>query len=149
MPDILSEKLKDSIKEATYSYDTACILIRDIESEIKARDKQAATEEIAGMMNSTKDNLTNRQIYHLKYSYEPLFENASDDEEFLVRNKYIRRMNRISQRALEELVLYTSYKKIVNDRESAIIGVDLMKQISMDNTAIWIESSNVSCYTSL
>ena len=101
-------------------------------------------QSIVNGMNSTKDNLTNRLIYHLKYSYEPLFENASDDEEFLVRNKYIRRMNRISQRALEELVLYTPYKKIVNDRESAIIGVDLMKQISMDNTAIWIESSNVS-----
>ena len=95
-------------------------------------------------MNSTKDDLTNGQIYHLKYSYESLFETASDTEEFLIRNKYIRKMGRISKKALEELVLYTPYKKVVNDRESAIIGVDLMKQISLDNTAIWIESSNVS-----
>ena len=101
-------------------------------------------QSIVNGMNSTKDNLTNGQIDHLKYSYEPLFETVSDTEEFLIRNKYIRRMGRISKRALKELVLYTPYKKVVNDRESAIIGVDLMKQISIDNTAIWIESSNVS-----
>lgn len=101
-------------------------------------------QSIINGMNSTKDDLTNGQIYHLKYSYESLFETASDTEEFLIRNKYIRKMGRISKKALEELVLYTPYKKVVNDRESAIIGVDLMKQITMDNTAIWIESSNVS-----
>ncbi len=101
-------------------------------------------QSIVNGMNYTKDSLTNGQIYHLKYSYEPLLEIASETEEFLIRNKYIRRMSRISKRALEEMVLYTPYKKVVNDRESAIIGVDLMKQISMDNTAIWIESSNVS-----
>lgn len=101
-------------------------------------------QSIINGMNSTKDDLTNGQIYHLKYSYDPLFETASDTEEFLIRNKYIRKMGRISKKALEELVLYTPYKKVVNDRESAIIGVDLMKQISLDNTAIWIESSNVS-----
>ena len=52
-------------------------------------------QSIINGMNSTKDDLTNGQIYHLKYSYEPLFETASDTEEFLIRNKYIRKMGRI------------------------------------------------------
>lgn len=69
MPDILSEKLKDSIKEATYSYDTACILIRDIESEIKARDKQAATEEIAGMMPAVKEAAHNEAVKKVRAEF--------------------------------------------------------------------------------
>lgn len=69
MPDILSEKLKDSIKEATYSYDTACILIRDIESEIKARDKQAATEEIAGMMPAIKEDAHNEAVKKVRAEF--------------------------------------------------------------------------------
>lgn len=69
MPDILSEKLKDSIKEATYCYDTACILIRDIESEIKARDKQAATEEIAGMMPAVKEAAHNEAVKKVRAEF--------------------------------------------------------------------------------
>ena len=69
MPDILSEKLKDSIKESTYSYDTACILIRDIESEIKARDKQAATEEIAGMMPAVKEAAHNEAVKKVRAEF--------------------------------------------------------------------------------
>lgn len=69
MPDILSEKIKDSIKESTYSYDTACILIRDIESEIKARDKQAATEEIAGMMPAVKEAAHNEAVKKVRAEF--------------------------------------------------------------------------------
>lgn len=69
MPDILSEKLKDSIVESTYSYDTAYILIRDIESEIKARDKQAATEEIAGMMPAVKEAAHNEAVKKVRAEF--------------------------------------------------------------------------------
>lgn len=40
---------------------------------------------------------------------------------------------------------YFSYNKICNDKESAIIGVDLMKSIKTDsNSAVWIEDKSVT-----
>lgn len=50
----------------------------------------------------------------------------------------------ITQEQIEKYNAYKKYEKILNDKESAIVGVDLMRQIRFFDTVSWIEASSVS-----
>ena len=82
--------------------------------------------------------------------YPDLFEDITEDEKYLLESEFTVPIMKITQRELKEYKTY-KYKKIYNDNESAIVGVDLMHQIKDDeNNVIWCESKSVSskinCY---
>lgn len=52
--------------------------------------------------------------------------------------------NLILKDDVDEIDKYYEYNKIINDRESSIIGCDLMKPIKTNNEVIWIEDRAVT-----
>ena len=70
-----------------------------------------------------------------------------------MNNCYLDSTYRITKRDFDSLTCYKPYSKVVNDRESAIIGVDLMRQVKTSNGVSWIESkpvtAKISSYTKL
>lgn len=84
-------------------------------------------------------------VISVRYSFDSLFEELSEEEKHLKENDYIKFITSISQKDIDNMKYYKPYTKIVNDRESAIVGVDLMKQIKLSNgNVIWTETSSVS-----
>lgn len=76
-------------------------------------------------------------------------EDVTDEEEYLLwhgflKSYYISQHSLFTQKEYNTIVKKQGYKKIYNDRESAIIGVDLMKQINTDAGVIWQESKSVT-----
>lgn len=101
-------------------------------------------ERLSKHLKSTEDNLKNCIVDAVNYSFDSLFEELNKTEMFLVKNGYYDHNSRITQEQLKRLQIRSKYIKFVNDEESAIIGVDLMKQIKIDDTVLWTESSAVS-----
>lgn len=62
----------------------------------------------------------------------------------LIKCYYINRHHLFTQKEYDVICENNGYKKIYNDRESAIIGVDLMRQIKTDIDVIWSESKSIS-----
>lgn len=101
-------------------------------------------ERLSKHIKNTENNLKNNIVDAVAYHFDPLFEELNDTEMFAVKNGYYQHNLRITQEELNKYQNYSQYTKTINDEESAIIGVDLMKQIKIDDTVLWIESSAVS-----
>lgn len=108
-------------------------------------------EDIIKFPTITRDSIA---YYNVDVSYNnPLykvFHELNDTELFMARNRYIRvyesndlRVDDIDQ--IPPNVHYESYIKVDNDKESAVIGVDLMRQVKYDDISFtWIENSSIS-----
>lgn len=93
----------------------------------------------------TKKNLENEIVPHLNYSYNSLYEELTDSETQLINDNIIETHSwNILKEELERLTHYVQFRKTENDYESAIIGVDRMKQISNNKITTWVESKSVS-----
>ena len=87
---------------------------------------------------------TEFSIFKNDMEYPEFFEDITEDEKYLLDNRFTIPIQKISLKELEDYNVY-DYKKIINDRESAIIGVDLMHQIKDDNGNVkWTESKSIS-----
>lgn len=105
---------------------------------------------IQTQVKNTENNIKNGIIDRIIVSYEQLFEPLSDVEAFLIRNRYIIPLNSYITKMRAEELCRNKYIKRVNDRESAIIGVDLMHQIKAPSITgevcgtTWVETSSVT-----
>ena len=101
-------------------------------------DVNVALEETEKKM---EDNIIPRVVY----SYSLLFEGLNATEEYLIRNNYIDTHYMIKENEIKNFRIQIPYDKIINDKESSIVGVDLMKQIKRPNgDIIWTESTTVT-----
>lgn len=108
-------------------------------------DSSTIVKSVLELIERTRINLNNGIIEEVELSYENLYEELSTEEEFLIRNKYIKPIYEIDVAKITKIHSYVPYDKRLNDPESAIIGVDLMRQIKTDtNDMRWIESKSVS-----
>ena len=101
------------------------------------------TDGVNRLINEFCGEFSNNCIC-VRCSYLPLLQKLTNDEATLVRNGYIKPLTVIPLDS--KVLLYNNpYTKRVNDRESAIIGVDLMRQTkSEDDTVSWNESRSIS-----
>ena len=101
--------------------------------------------EIRKLINESYKALKENLIYIVNYDYSCLFEDLTKEEKYLYDNISLRLTSKVSMDNMKKLQSYIPYEKIENDKESAIIGVDLMKQIKINDEQIqWIESKSVS-----
>lgn len=92
----------------------------------------------------TLENLEKGIIDVVFYSYDSLFEKLTEEEAYLVRNKYVPKTYYVAKNSVNN-VGYVQYMKLYNDRESAIIGVDLMRQVKDEYGNVdWVESKTVT-----
>lgn len=101
-------------------------------------------ERLSKHIKSTENNLKKNIVDAVAYSFDPLFEKLNETEMFTVKNGYYQHHLRITKEELNKYQNYSQYTKTINDEESANIGVDSMKQIKIDDTVLWTESSAVS-----
>lgn len=89
---------------------------------------------------------------NIYYSYDSLYHPISKLEGFLLRNAFLKSYSydAITKKEYKRLLNslqdgFGSYCKITNDRESSIIGVDLMRQTKdSNNNVFWVENSTVT-----
>lgn len=132
--DKLEEKLKNTVFITTNS------------APIKKQLKQE--------FSATLDNLKHGLIDLVRHDYSMLFEELSEqDKEMhpLLKKQLTYAYDEITPSIYEKLLSKMGLSVTVNDRESAIIGVDTMQLLSDSNT--WIEakavSNKVGSYTKL
>ncbi len=90
------------------------------------------------------DSLGANRIPCVRYSYESLYENLSEKEEYYRKACFVKTYWHISLDEIKKYKVY-NYIKTINDKESALIGVDLMQQIRLENNSVcWIEAKSVS-----
>lgn len=93
-------------------------------------------------------NLKDGRVDLGKYNYSILYKSVTESERYLLEKKFIHPSGtRIDQEEIEEIIrkAKTPYTKIINDKESAIIGTDLMRPIKdEDGNLVWVESKSVS-----
>ena len=108
-------------------------------------DSKKAVESITTSIKKLKCELENNIINTVNYHLDSFFKSLTDEEEYLIERKTIKSIERISDYELKDLANKEPCYKIINDKESAVIGVDLMKQIKTYNDDIdWVESKTVS-----
>ena len=105
--------------------------------------KKMIISSIMDQIDRTERNLTANRIDRFYVSYSSLYEPLSENERYLIRKGYIRTCYAIPKSQLESG--YKSYTKISNDKESAIVGTDIMQQFRTKNhEIIWSESKSVT-----
>ena len=105
--------------------------------------EKAEKHRIKDIILDCKNKLKQNQLTII-YSYISLYTPLSKEESMLIKNGTIKPLSTIPLNS-ELLKPIKAYKKIMNDKESAVIGVDLMKQSKDDNdNIVWIESRSVS-----
>lgn len=122
-------------------------MINDLENSPNywLADLEVAIDSLLKKIAITKQELMDGVIKEVNYDYSSLFETISEAEDYLIRNKYRDIVYMVRKADLSNFICYKPYMKVLNDRESAIIGVDLMKQIRIDDgKVIWAESKTVS-----
>lgn len=100
-------------------------------------------ETILERIMQTRENLEKSIIDEVYLSYAELFEPVTQDEINALKEGMLGTTHRISKSEFNRYVIYR-HNRIVNDRESAIIGVDMMKSIKVANTMIWIEAKAIT-----
>lgn len=98
---------------------------------------------ILDRIRNSRDKLASGIIELATIDYSTLFQNVSNDEVVRLDNKELMVTNHLTASELQRLKSYT-YNKIINDKESSIVGFDVMRPIKIDNCMTWIESSSVS-----
>lgn len=150
----------DFILEKTYPEDI-CVSSKDVElyfnkieccisdskesSRIIYIDSDVVSDLLIEDIERVQNQLDNNVVPRVSCDFSVLFRRLTDVEEYMLRNKYIKKTYAISQEELRHYHTYRAYVKVVNDRESAIIGTDIMRQIRLnDSEVVWTESKAVS-----
>ncbi len=122
------------------------------------------TDEYAKSISLSINNLiecvNNRTIKDIRYDYEKYNQLVSDEERHLLNNEIIPvyysgiyKKGYLTKKDVDEFIVQTDYKRVLNDRHSALIGVDSMRQIRGDTGSFWTEAkainSKIGSYTKL
>lgn len=106
-------------------------------------DSSIVVTDIFNAVHELYQNLVDGIIYCVKFDYSEFFEDLTEHDKILMHGKY--QFSRIPVEIVQSINNYRPYDKVVNDKESAIVGVDLMQQIkSDDDNVLWVESKSVS-----
>lgn len=106
------------------------------------KNKKQIINNVKDIINSIEQNLIDNCICTVLLDYMNLVEPCTADELYLINNGYC---SYYKDEIPLSKINYKSYTKINNDKESSIIGTDLMKQFKTDSDkVIWIESRSVS-----
>lgn len=145
--------------DISYYYSEIDNYIEWIFNEIRERgifylSAEDAVSAISGQLSYAERGFANGVIHRVEYYYGSLFEKTNEAEKILVKNEYINTRYRISPKELDKLKICNAYDKITNDKESSIIGVDLMRPINSNidksdlrssaDEMTWTESTSVS-----
>lgn len=98
---------------------------------------------ILQQIQATRNKLSSNIVERVRMDYTSLFQVVSSEEIKQLNEGNLRLTNTITKTLLEKLQSY-KHDKIINDKESAVVGVDIMKPIKANNKMIWIESCSVS-----
>lgn len=109
--------------------------------------KESDVEDIAILIRkeieSTYEKLKHNIVEMVEMDCSELFTKVTTSEFKDIKQGVYQITTKITADDLSKRIRY-KHDRIINDRESAIIGVDMMKPIKADNSLIWIESSSVS-----
>lgn len=138
---------------------TITVTLRDVEKyyddlnnrlkQIKAFDINDNLENlylsIKEHLQETYNRLKNRIIDKVCIDCTPLYENITNDEKKKIENDEIKLESMITNKNLKHLARHC-YHLTVNDKESAIVGLDLFRPFKNRNTnqMTWVESSAVT-----
>ena len=107
------------------------------------KSKKAIVSTIVRQINKTERNLEANTLDCFYVSFSSLYEPLTEEENYLIRKGFIKPCYAIPKSQVDKG--YKSYSKTINDKESAIIGTDLMQQIRNDKyEIIWSESRSVT-----
>ena len=108
-------------------------------------DSSLAVEAFLDKLSFTKYFLKHGIIEKTIYNLENLFIDISEEEKFLLDKKCLNKYGfSIPLSITNTFNAFLPYEKIYNDKESAIIGTDLMRQIKINDKVDWVESKSVS-----
>ncbi len=110
---------------------------------IKESDVENIAVLIRNEIEATYEKLKQHIVERVEIDCSDLFKKATRAEYDDIKNHVYQITTRITADDLDKSIKYR-HDRIINDRESAIIGVDMMKPVKADNSLIWIESSSVS-----
>lgn len=103
---------------------------------------------ITECINVTRELLNNNIVETVEYSYAKLFEQLTQEDKYHIKHKHIKvykPFGGITIEELEKIENIAGYKKVINDYESAIIGVDEMRPVREGwNDTKWIEEKTVT-----
>lgn len=101
-------------------------------------------EWMANGLNTTYNNILNNIVDEMKIDFSHLYKPVTKEEYEQIESGKINISYQVDKRRFIQNRLY-SHGTIVNDHESAIIGVDNYKPIRSNNgETIWIESASVT-----
>lgn len=99
------------------------------------------TNNILNVINESYKYVSDNIIPCVAYDYSNIIEWSTDDD---IQTPFFSTWQ-IPTSAVKHFVKQTPYTKLINDRESAIIGTDVLKPFKDKNdNVIWIESSSVT-----
>ncbi len=80
------------------------------------------------------------------WHYDSLFEDLTEDERRMVRNGQIESYSALFLSQYQLIMSRSDYQIIANDKESAIIGTDTMRQIKEQDSSlpVWVEAKPVT-----
>lgn len=108
-------------------------------------DSKKAIDSIVSTIRNLKYELDNNIINTVNYHLDSLFEPLTQEDMLSIKKRYIKFTYEITENDLNKMCDNEEYYKIVNDFESSIIGVDLMKQFKTeDGDIVWDELRTVS-----
>lgn len=139
--DAIDTKIENCINSDNSSY----IGLRRVNEKKVFACSLDVVDDVNDALENTEKKLEGNVIPWVDYSYSILFEGLNETEEYLIRNKYLDTCYMINEDEIRNFRIQIPYDIIINDKESSIIGVDLMKQRKRDcGDIIWTESTTVT-----
>lgn len=141
-------KIEFNIKEIANQIEENIIRFNNIVNNnifITKISYEAIKEQISSVLHQFSHRIEKNEI-QVVIDYSNLFLSLSDNEKYMLNKNYIKTIkNKIYIDDIYKLNQYNAYMKIKNDKESSIIGVDLMYQSKNEEGEItWKESRSVS-----
>lgn len=132
---------KDDIDNLFAEYESLIEISRDSSVILQLED---FVESVRNTMLLTYEEIKHGILHKASYDFSALFEPLDDEEQFYTRNGYMGFETGVPASVIDNMHIYQPYDIIVNDRESAIVGTDLMRQVRFDAEVFWVESSSIT-----
>lgn len=95
-------------------------------------------------ITQTYNNLKQNIVDQVRIDYKALFADVSDSEKQAIEQGNIEITDRtITETELKRRIAY-GHDVIINDKESAVIGTDMMHPIKVNNSMIWTEARGIT-----
>ena len=116
------------------------------EKDIMYVSSSMIVDAVMDSIEFIEQDISDCKISYVKFDYNEFFEDlTSMDMTLLNHGVYHYSRSELPLDYVQSKHYHIPYDKVVNDKESAIVGVDLMRQIKTDNNEIiWTESRSVS-----